>query len=671
MSSNLIVNNIEVGAGATIYTAASNTLTFGTNGSEKVRISSGGEVGIGINNPEAYEANGNNLVVGNTTGHNGITILTGTDKDGRLGFADGTGAASYRGMIEYQHGTGANEFMKIAVAGDERLRITSGGKLIVGGASSADSSALINIIKNTTEVLADNEPLYNNASPAFLTVYNSNNTGSGEEAGINIVPAGNANGAISIYGKKTGSYAGDLIFRFRSGASTSAERLRITSGGKVCINNDTALSDLHVCTAGSSEQDGTFRIGGSNSELGLVLDYDQNSNTVSRITANPTYNNNSASLKLSCDGDANANQLVLLGSGRIGMGIADNTSVDLQVVGGSSNGSIRVGGSNGSGVGLDIEYSNSSNTTTTFKQNYRASNAGALIKFDSGYFTFHTSTAGTEALRVTSEGYIHAGNTGHGTNKVGGQSVTNEDFDPYFKILASTDNHWLMHLRSDTATGSNGIFMRAGNNSNNYSMYITGRDETDPHLITRGDGNVMIGCTGPVVTELFTVQRTNGHIAYFDHTGSNDDRVLYVRHRGATGSTNRTQIGFLDDNADEVGTIRSNGSSTSYNTSSDYRLKENVAAISDGITRLKTLKPYRFNFKKDPSTTVDGFFAHEVTAVPEAISGEKDGTEMQQIDQSKLVPLLTAALQEAVTEIESLKTLIKNSSSFAALKSSL
>ena len=90
--------------------------------------------------------------------------------------------------------------------------------------------------RDTTEVLADDEPLYNNASPAFLTVYNSNNTGTGEEAGINLVPAGNANGAISIYGKKTGSYAGDLIFRFRSGASTSAERLRITSAGLVGIN---------------------------------------------------------------------------------------------------------------------------------------------------------------------------------------------------------------------------------------------------------------------------------------------------------------------------------------------------------------------------------------------------------------------------------------------------
>jgi len=106
-----------------------------------------------------------------------------------------------------------------------------------------------------------------------------------------------------------------------------------------------------------------------------------------------------------------------------------------------------------------------------------------------------------------------------------------------------------------------------------------------------------------------------------------------------------------------IGSIQTSGSATSFNTSSDYRLKENEVAISDGITRLKTLKPYRFNFKKDKSTTVDGFFAHEVTAVPEAISGEKDGTEIQSIDQSKLVPLLTAAIQEAITKIETLETL--------------
>ena len=106
-----------------------------------------------------------------------------------------------------------------------------------------------------------------------------------------------------------------------------------------------------------------------------------------------------------------------------------------------------------------------------------------------------------------------------------------------------------------------------------------------------------------------------------------------------------------------IGSVLGDGSGVAYNTSSDYRLKENEVAISDGITRLKTLKPYRFNFKADSSKTIDGFFAHEVTpSVPEAVSGEKDGTEMQAIDQSKLVPLLTAALQEAITKIETLET---------------
>jgi len=90
-------------------------------------------------------------------------------------------------------------------------------------------------------------------------------------------------------------------------------------------------------------------------------------------------------------------------------------------------------------------------------------------------------------------------------------------------------------------------------------------------------------------------------------------------------------------------------------------LKENAVSISDGITRLKTLKPYRFNFKGE-TDIVDGFFAHEVTpAVPEAISGTKDEVDskgnpvLQGIDQSKLVPLLVAAVQELIGRVEKLE----------------
>ena len=152
--------------------------------------------------------------------------------------------------------------------------------------------------------------------------------------------------------------------------------------------------------------------------------------------------------------------------------------------------------------------------------------------------------------------------------------------------------------------------------------------------------------------------------------------MLSLQTNGTTGigikagaSNGQRHMSFRNPNG-EVGSIHTDGSSTVYYTSSDYRLKENATVISDGITRLKTLKPYRFNFKTDATTTVDGFFAHEVTAVPEAISGTKDEVDSdnnpvyQGIDHSKLVPLLTAALQESITKIETLE------SEVAALKSS-
>ena len=146
-------------------------------------------------------------------------------------------------------------------------------------------------------------------------------------------------------------------------------------------------------------------------------------------------------------------------------------------------------------------------------------------------------------------------------------------------------------------------------------------------------------------------------------TFGNTGDVLDVRTAG-TNAANHGMIVFRDGNNTFCGQITSHGTNhtTSYGTSSDYRLKENEVLISDGITRLKQLKPYRFQWKSSGETQ-DGFFAHEAqTVVPEAIQGEKDEVNSenepvyQGIDQSKLVPLLTAALQEAIAKIETLET---------------
>jgi len=129
-----------------------------------------------------------------------------------------------------------------------------------------------------------------------------------------------------------------------------------------------------------------------------------------------------------------------------------------------------------------------------------------------------------------------------------------------------------------------------------------------------------------------------------------------------------------------VGSIQVSGSSTVYATSSDYRLKENVTPMSGSTARVKLLKPCNFDWIST-GQNVDGFLAHEAQeVVPEAVSGTKDammveeyevtaatdteaavmGTrsvpDLQGIDQSKLVPLLTATIQELITRIEALES---------------
>lgn len=105
------------------------------------------------------------------------------------------------------------------------------------------------------------------------------------------------------------------------------------------------------------------------------------------------------------------------------------------------------------------------------------------------------------------------------------------------------------------------------------------------------------------------------------------------------------------------------GHTVAYTTTSDYRLKSNVEKLEDASARIKDINVYKFDFVHSPGVVVDGFLAHEVQAVvPEAVTGTKDEVDdegkpvYQGIDQSKLVPLLTAALQEAIAKIESLET---------------
>ena len=179
-------------------------------------------------------------------------------------------------------------------------------------------------------------------------------------------------------------------------------------------------------------------------------------------------------------------------------------------------------------------------------------------------------------------------------------------------------------------------------------------DGTNQKVKVKTDQTVSTSSAETFVVDAGTA---GGYAGVFASQTSGGFSCLYLK-----TNSNVSNFAFFVRDTSVVGSITTNGSTTSFNTSSDYRLKENVDYTFDATTRLKQLRPARFNFIADADTTVDGFLAHEVqTVVPEAITGthnevDDDGNPVYQgIDQSKLVPLLVKTIQELEARITALE----------------
>jgi len=277
-----------------------------------------------------------------------------------------------------------------------------------------------------------------------------------------------------------------------------------------------------------------------------------------------------------------------------------------------------------------------------------------------GSDTVNINTGGTTKASISSVGKLTLTSTETANSN---PVVLNASGQAYYQVI--TPNNTIGGIKFGDTDDDDVAAIKYGHGDNSMRFDVN----TSERMRIDSNGRVKINATSYVstaVAEQFASDAgtSGGYGGVFASNTAGGYASLYCK----TGSNVGTFIYFYRDSS-QIGTITTDGSSTAYNTSSDYRLKENAVLISDGITRLKTLKPYRFNWKVDPSTTVDGFFAHEVTAVPEAVTGTKDEISTdedgavpkgepiyQSIDQSKLVPLLTAALQEAVAKIEVLET---------------
>ena len=289
---------------------------------------------------------------------------------------------------------------------------------------------------------------------------------------------------------------------------------------------------------------------------------------------------------------------------------------------------------------------------------------------------------GTEAMRIDSNG-----NVGIGTTSPSSQ-LHIHGAAPAFTVKDSRSKTWvagedLGSINFDSSDASNTpttvakINVETDDGSAGTYTAMTFSTATPSALSERmridSRGNLLVGATNATGMSTGSIANAGSFIPAGGGLWAqkNNDGVIYCSK--SSGYTSSTMIAFWTAGSID-GSITTSGTSISYNTTSDYRLKEDVQPMTGASERVLALNPVNFAWKIDGSR-VDGFLAHEAQAiVPEAVTGSKDamrtqdvydedgnvtGTEevpdYQGIDQSKLVPLLTAALQEALTEIADLK----------------
>jgi hypothetical protein len=253
-------------------------------------------------------------------------------------------------------------------------------------------------------------------------------------------------------------------------------------------------------------------------------------------------------------------------------------------------------------------------------------------------YNLNDGTSLYERVRFHDTGEVSIGNTAIiNSGATSFLSVGDGSGNATISIYTGTNSYgYLNFARSTSGVNSDPGYIRYNHNDDSFLF------ATSPTL---NGGSVHIGTGGTEASG-----STNGGVTFSNDTNGRKNLIC------ATTSINNLELVEFRNPNGTVGKIMTNGSSTSFNTSSDYRLKENVNYEWDASTRLKQLKPARFNFKTD-NDTVDGFLAHEVSdIVPNAVSGEKDGEKMQSIDHSKLVPLLVKALQEQQKQIDEFKS---------------
>lgn len=379
-----------------------------------------------------------------------------------------------------------------------------------------------------------------------------------------------------------------------------------------------------------------------------------------------------------------------LTSGNLFIGTTDSTTV------GSPDTNLIIGSTtNNQEVALTLNVMESSNNRRCkFFLDDNAGNFGLSNTASSGVCNFVIEQGGIEVFNIDQSGF--ASITHSATAHTNGLNIINSQAGGYGSALKfqseRSDNNAIVTAARIRTEGADSWNTDASTDSTFKIETVTNNSLTEKLRITT-DGQILanpLGVTVPTFSFIGDsntgMTRPTGDTLQFVTGGSERNRIdssgnifwgttatpdgtsnggtalindsagrmnLYI----ATTTTGAADIANFFNGNGLVGRILTSGSSTTYQTSSDYRLKENVNYDFNGLERLKKLKPARFNFIADADTTVDGFLAHEVEdIVPEAVGGKKDGEEMQSMDYGRITPLLVKAIQEQQEQIDALQS---------------